>query len=228
MSVIQDTTIKGRMKPGEYAGHSFKNCVFDHCIVTRQAVPGDWTIIRDIDLYSVTNNCCSIETAILQDVTLHELKKLGRFPLFLWGCAFKHVTLSGKISSLKINRYVEAGVSAATQSAWDINVAELYSDTDWALDISQARFTSSVSLEAIPGDKIRRDPETQALVTRSQLQSCDWQSIDYGDSAFNVAIDWFLEHSIFDSVVLAARTGAKNAKSDISVLNALREQGVAT
>lgn len=228
MSVIHNKTIKGRMTPGEYNGHSFKDCVFDHCIVTRKAIPGSWTIIRDIDLYNVTNNCCSVDTAFFQDVTLHELKKLGRFPLFLWGCAFKHVTLSGKISALKINREVGPGVSAEIQSAWDISVAELYSDVDWALDISKARFTSSVSLEAIPGDKIHRDPETQVLVARSQLQNDEWQSIDFGDSAFNIAIDWFLKRSIFESVVLAARTGAKNAKSDISVLNALRERGLAT
>jgi hypothetical protein len=106
---------------------------------------------------------------------------------------------------------------------------EFYANIDgWALDISEAKFSGSVSFEAVPGHRVRRDPETQVLVTRDILNRSDWQKLEYGNSAFDIAIRWFLDESLFDSVVLAARMGAKDAKNDVAVLSMLREHGIAS
>jgi hypothetical protein len=113
------------------------------------------------------------------------------------------------------------------QQAWDAHVVRFYEATDWALDISDAIFAGGISFEAVPGDKIRRSPETQVLVTRKTLRESDWKALDYGTTAFDIALSWFLDGSLFDSVVLAARTGSKHSKADRAVLSTLRDKGIA-
>jgi hypothetical protein len=212
-----------------FCDFSISDCVFDGCYVRRQSDPGNWTVIRDIALRDITQISCAIDTAIIQDVSLHNLKRQGDSPLFLWGCVFRHVTLSGKISGIKINTSVAIGTAASEvdQRAWDAHVVEFYEAVDWALDISEASFAGGISFEAIPGDKIRRNPETQVLVARKTLLESDWKALDYGTSAFDIALSWFLDGSLFDSVVLAARTGSKHSKADRTVLSTLRDKGIA-
>jgi hypothetical protein len=41
----------------------------------------------------------------------------------------------------------------------------MYADIEWALDISEAVF-SDVDLSYVPGDLVRRGPETQFLIRR--------------------------------------------------------------
>lgn len=165
---------------------------------------------------------------MIEDVSLHNLKRQGNSPLFLWSCVFRHVKVSGKISGVKINRWVTVGTGGSElQGAWDACVKKFYEGTDWALDISEAKFAGGISFEAIPGDKIKRDQETQVMVSRDNLVRSDWRSFNYGSTGFDIALSWFLEDSLFESVVLAARMASKSAKSDIEVLDMLRKEGIA-
>lgn len=149
---------------------------------------------------------------------------------FLWGCVFSQVELAGHMSGLKINRRVAAGTIAtpAQQAAWDLAFSAYYSDVDWALDISKAKFAGGVTFEALPGEKIKRNVETQVLVRREKLDAAaDWQKLDFGGSSFDIALSWFLDGSQFDSVVLAARTASKYGAKDVAVLDMLRKKELA-
>ncbi len=229
MQDIRNTHIHGRASGQNFCDFSISDCVFDGCCIPRQLQPGCWTIIRNVVIQDITNVNCSVNTALIDEVALYNLKRHGDSPLFLWGCVFRHVKLSGKISGIKINRPVTVGTDAARvdQEAWDTHVKKFYESADWALDISEAKFGGGISFEAVPGDKIRRNPETQVLVRRNTLLPSHWKTLDYGNSAFNIGLSWFLDGSLFDSVVLAARMASKEFKRDLAVLAMLRNEGIA-
>lgn len=189
---------------------------------------GQWRSIRNVELRDIGQENCSLTATALEDIQLHNLKRLGSDPLFLWCCVFRHVVLSGRVSALKINRTFNIGSNdGRIQKQWDRATLEFYEKTDWALDISAAKFTGAVSFEAIPGELIRRNPETQVLVRRSKLHDVDWQKLDFENTAIDVALSWFLSDSLFDSVVLAAQDNSKWKKREIAVLEMLRRQQIA-
>jgi len=229
MQTIREQTVRGRASGQSFQDLDISGCIFDGCYVPRQSLPGAWTVIRNVVLRDATNINCSINTAMFDEVALHNLKRHGEGPLFLWCCVFRHVTLSGKISGIKFNRAVAVGeiTGEVHQDVWDARVEEFYGSVDWALDITEAKFGGGVSFEAIPGDKVRRNPETQVLVRRERLTQADWRALDFGNSAFDISLSWFLSDSLFDSVVLAARTASRESKGDLVVLDMLRNEGIA-
>lgn len=228
MIKLNGKTLSGRVESAAFDGYDISDSIFDSCYCVRSPRTGSWASIHDVVLENVSQINCDIHTAKIEDIALHNLKRMGSNPLFLWGCVFKHVKLSGKISGIKINRYagIRTVVPQSDQEVWDESVISYYRSVDWALDISAAKFAGGVSFEAIPGDKILRDPSTQVLIRRSSLLASDWRSLDYGTSAFNISLSWFLSDSLFDSVVLAARLGSKDGKRDIEVLDKLRKAGI--
>lgn len=225
---ISGTTIGGRSRNG-WSGLVIDRVAFDSCYVPRTSTPGTFTTIADITLANVSHANCELHTARLERVHVDGLKRIGSDPLFLWGCVFDRVVLAGNVAGLKINRSVGIGapVPPEDQALWDRAVKLQYEAVDWALDISRARFAGGVTFEALPGDKIRRDCETQALVKRDKLRETDWEKLDFGDSGFGIALGWFIERSQFDSVVLAARVASKHGAQDVAVLDTLRKQSVA-
>lgn len=229
MKEFNDKSIGGRIENAQLSGYVFNKTIFDSCICTRSLKPGNWSSLKEMLLIDVSQVNCDIHTTKIEKVSLDNLKRLGSDPLFLWGCVFKNVKLTGKISGIKINRNVglTSLVPSGEQALWDEAIKNYYTTVDWALDISQARFAGGISLEAIPGEKIIRNPETQVLVKRSSLFDKDWRSIDYGKSSFDIALSWFLSDSLFDSVVLVARMGSKDGKNDVEVLTRLRQAGIA-
>ena len=182
--------------------------------------------IRNVILRKTTQRACSVRGAIVEDVRLHELNRLRNIPLFFWSVVFRRVVLSGKVSGIKINNVREPSGSR-NQPLWNNANKEFYQTVDWALDISKAEFQGSISLEAIPGSLIRRDEETQVLVKRSQLEQGNWRSLDFGHSAYNVCIDWFLSDSPYEDVVLVAAKRGKKLKEELQVLAMLRREGIA-
>ncbi len=180
-----------------------------------------------MELCGATQRACFLYGVCIEDCSIHALKKLGRIPLFFWAPVFKHVTLSGRLSGIKINRLLEP-IPKKSQAAWDASCKAYYEDVDWALDIRHAKFQGGISFEALPGSLIRRDPETQVLVSRESLAAVDWKRMVQQHPAVGVAIDWFLEGSLFTDVVLVASKGASYFRDELGVLELLRREGVAT
>src|SRR5258705_2507988 len=229
MAIVDGATIRGRSEERTFSDIEVRNTSFKMCHLPGASSPGDWNKIGDVALTDVSQWNCSIDTTAIEDVSLHNLKRSGSAPLFLWGCVFRHVRLSGRLSGIKINRSVAIGSAASTgaQSEWDRATIDYYKGVDWALDISAAKFAGGVTFEAIPGDLIRRNPEIQVLLTRDRLSKTDWQAVDFDQTAIDLALSWFLQGSLFDSVVVAARDEPKWAKRDVAVLDRLRAKGIA-
>ena len=218
----------GRASGVTYADLALADCEFNGCIIARDGVSPQNRIER-IALEGTAQLNCSVSETLLRDVRLHNLKRLGAAPLFLWGCLFERVTLSGRISAIKINQRVGLPSDPPErQQTHDALATRFYSTSDWALDISAAEFSGGVSFEAIPGDKIRRDPERQILVRRAALAETDWRGLDFDGTAIDIGLSWFEQDSLFDSVVLAERSDRKWVKRDRAVLRRLCDAGIAS
>jgi hypothetical protein len=227
MKQISDTGIGARSTTG-FSDYDCARVLFDSCFVVPSSVPGEFTAFADVTLTDVSQVNCALTTCRLERISVSGMKRMGSDPLFLWGCVFNQVELAGRISGLKINRRVSPWTTPAEQDVWDLAVSAYYKDVDWALDISKAKFAGGVTFEALPGDKIKRNVETQVLVRRETLDAAaDWQKLDFDDSAIDIALSWFLDGSQFDSVVLAARTASKHGAKDVAVLDMLRKRELA-
>jgi len=228
LPTVQRKTITGHVSWPRFEGLSFETCRFDNCFLAAPEEPSHRSLIRSVQLRDITQHACWIEGAAIEDVSLDRLKAGGDMPLYLNGCVFKHVTLSGQISGIKINRNLVGRTDESVRAVWDVANEQYYGTTDWALDISRVRFTSSPTFEAIPGSLIRRDPETQVLLLRSALAVAHWETaVDFGTTSLDIAISWFLTGSLFDDCVLAAARANRKFMEEMAVLEALRRRGLA-
>jgi len=88
---------------------------------------------------------------------------------------------------------------------------------DWALDISEAAFLEC-DLRGIPANLIRRDPETQMIVRRSDFEDGRWKRDIPASSSWVVSIETMLEFKYADRMLVAAkRSGAFELLRDDSI-----------
>src|SRR5215471_4401348 len=134
MNEFQAERFFGRTKTTEYSNLVFSKCDFVGCYLPGSRIPSNPNIIRNICATDSSQMNCNISTAIIDNVTIHNLNRTGDAPLFLWGCVFRHVTLSGNISAVKINSLIGVGRElAALQPAWDKFARAWYANVDWAM-----------------------------------------------------------------------------------------------
>lgn len=212
-------------EPRDIFSVSVQDSEFNNCVIRSKV--SDWNRLSEIRLTDVSHMNCALSGCVFEDVSLHNLKKTGSAPLFIWASVFKHTRLTGRISGLKINRSDLSLLDEATRDKRELATKKHYESVDWALDISDAKFPNGVTFEAIPGDKIVRDPSTQILVKRASLVGRDWRSLDFDRSAIDIAISWFEDGSMFDSVVIVSRSDSKYRAMDQKILEMLRREGIA-
>lgn len=167
----------------------------------------------------------SLATTHFIDVRVEGLRRAGRSPLFLWCPVFERVSLSGLLHGVKINPECSGLTRQLCQNvvaAWRSALQVAYERIDWALDIREARFSSAPTLEALPGDKVRFDPDRHALVRRAALDGVDVTKLPR-----RIALDWFLRRSPFDEVVLVTSDDPKRRQKDRDDLARLRDLGIA-
>jgi len=112
------------------------------------------------------------------------------------------------------------------QAAFDRANAEYYAGCDWALDISRAEF-KEMDIRGIPAKLIRRDPETQVVVTRAKALEGKWRTLDLSDTWWATAIEFLLDHKKENDIVLVAPKGHSQFEQFLAGLKLLREAGVA-
>ena len=212
--------------PFSFSGAVIEKSVFNQCIVRSQ--PHAWNNFSDINLQNVSHWNCTVSGCAFDRVILNGLKKVGSAPLFVWSSVFQHSILSGNISGLKFNRSdLNPQISASEREWRDQAILAFYSEVDWAIDISKAKFPNGVTLESFPGDKIVRDTETQVLISRESLNVRDWRTLDFNRTAIDIALSWFETNSLFDSVVIVPRSNSKYRDADMRVIDMLRREGIA-
>jgi hypothetical protein len=203
---------------------TFIDCNFRSCQLSMTLNPSLRTMVRRCSLVNCEAQGCGVETALFEDVLVENLKITSL--LQVWGAAFRRVTFRGKIGPLMISHLISPmQATAEYQQLFDDANSVYYSQTDWAADISQAVFTD-VDLSGIPGRLVRRDPETQVLVHRTNVIDRNLADIDLRGTHWAVNISRFLESGLPD-VVLAAPKASRHFKVLLHGLQELRKHKIA-
>lgn len=190
---------------------------FVGCVFGQQDDPEFGFVVRDVTATKCRADNCSVEGVRFEDVTVDGLatKHQG-----LGGCLFKHVTLKGKIGPI-LTTPVNRGVPEETRSAMNAAMVAYYKDVDWALDISAAEL-GDADFYMVPGDLVRRDPETQFLLRRDVITPAK-DRLPLGPS---IAASRF-ESTPFDSIVAAVGRRSKNFARDLEEFEQVRKAGLA-
>jgi hypothetical protein len=213
--------------PLDISNRTFDRTLFDNCSIAQPSHPSQRSIIRAVNLTRCAHRCCLIAGAAIEDCRIDGLTRQGDIPLFLSGVVFRHVVLAGRIGFFKLNLAPSLRSAPSETALWKEANQRYYESTDWALDISSAEFTFAPDLHFIPGSLIRRDPGSQALVSRANLSGADLATLPWGHSSLRVAVDWFLQNGPYEDVVLAAGKKSRGYSDDVAAIKMLRERGLA-
>jgi hypothetical protein len=210
----------------------FENCAFARCAISLTDQFGRMSTVRNVEALDCLIDNCQTGPTIFSKVSITNLKTSDLF--IIWCPCFDQVTLSGEIGKMKVNAAADTstwGAKNPKQKPFDEFRDQFYADVEWALDISKARF-KEFDLRGVPGHLIRRDPESQVLVTRKralEIARVGWEKqLDQNNKLWPFMINLFLSDGDEDMVLLAP-LGAVKAKRDplLKGLEELRRIGLA-
>lgn len=201
----------------------FLECVFDRCLISVTADPRRRSRARNLRFVNCSAKAVTIYSLEAERVVVDGLRTESLLQVV--GAVFKHCILKGKIGSILIcGPRGDIGSIQERQLLEQCN-AKFYSDVDWALDISGGEF-AEIDLRGVPGHLIKRDPSTQALVSRQRALEGKWRELDLSGTHWPIALEKLAESGRTSEVFVAGR-GARNFKKLLDGLNRLRDAGVA-
>ena len=208
-----------------YEDLHFKKCTFISSSVSITEDPANRTTVRNVTLERCRVQGSALECAVVEDVLVDGLQTSDLH--HAWGALFRHVTLRGKIGRLLVTPLVGPHhLGTPLQAAFDEQREAYYREVDWALDISEAEAVE-LQLEGIPARLVRRDPETQAVVTRKAALSGEWRQLGrVQETALGLMIQDMLKRG-YDDTVLVAERRARDFKQVLEGIEQLRAAGVA-
>jgi hypothetical protein len=181
----------------------FRNCQFINCAVSMASAPETRTTLQGIRLVGCTQRACFLDAAIVEDSVVEGLRTHDL--LQTWGTVFKHVVLRGRMGRIMFSQEISTGTAPlSTQRAFDDANATYYSTVDWALDITDAE-VEELDIRGVPARLIRRDPESQVIVTRERAIRGRWREIDETQSYWPTAIRLFLDRGDPELVLVAPK-----------------------
>lgn len=227
---FNDDSFDDRDSGALFCNIEFRNCYFQSCTLSITHDPALRSTVRNVRLTNCSQRGCSLNAAIVEDVVVDGFKTNGQ--LFqTWGAVFNRVVLRGKIDRLMLSNdvlprgdvnppYQYENVDAFRQAN-----ADYYRHVDWALDISQGEF-KELCVRDLPAHLIRRDPETQVLVTRQKVLQGGWKELEFRENLWPVSLDLFLQREEPSMILIAPKRHAK-FRDYLADLRLLQEAGVA-
>lgn len=207
----------------------FRRCEFANCSVSLTYDPRLRSTVRNVRMVRCSASWSDPGAAIVEDVLIDGLAT-DRL-LQTWGAVFKHVTLAGKIGRVMVSSIL-CPIKDATpsrQRAFAEANAAYYADVDWALDISRAEF-HECTIRGIPARLIRRDPETQVVVTRASAVQGRWRNLDLSGTHWATSLDLLLTDNTRQNdadVVLVVPKRSSHFRRLLEGIELLRKSGVA-
>ena len=156
-----------------FSGVTLRDCEFHSCDLAQWVDPAYPIRVSDVRVVGCNFFGNSVVGVQFEDVVVDGCVT-GDDGLTLRGCLFRHVTLRGKVGDWIVND-LHRDLSESEHAAFLTAATKFYSGVDWVLDISDAAFESAAFF-SLPGDLIRRDPETQFLVRKERLVGVDMSS----------------------------------------------------
>jgi hypothetical protein len=202
----------------------FRKCRFVSCAISITVNPSLRSTVRNVSLIDCEHVSGNLWPAVVEDILVDGLKTNTLFQS--WGAVFKHVTLKGKIGRVMFSPAVFPGkATKEQQQAFDDANAAYYKTVDWALDIRDAE-VGEMDIRRIPAKLIRRDPETQVVITRAKAARGEWRRLDLSKTYWPTAIQEFLRDGDHDLVLVAPKR-SKKFRDLLDGLKILRDAGVA-
>jgi hypothetical protein len=209
-----------------------RRCTFRQC-----QAPAQTTLDQRPTLRHITMTRCHVEASDLGPIVAEDcLVDTIWFHRGIWGpqrlggCAFKHVVLRGSIhGALEIDYSPDwIGIGRyALDDAFVMSNADYYEKVDWALDISEARFTNCwLKFADIPARLVRRDPATQIVVRRERALGRDWMETQLPEGAWRFSISDFLKTELPDLILVACPKG-DHYQRELDTIKWLRDEGIA-
>jgi hypothetical protein len=225
-TAFSGATFEG-LRDGDASIHSdlvLTKCRFWGCGMSRSKSPELRTVVRRVHATRCETHRVVVGPAVFDEVVVDGLRT--RDLLQLWGCVFRHVTLTGRVGRIMVSpSYAPLTATQAQQRALMEANQRFYADVDWALDISQVD-ADELELYGVPARLVRRDPETQVVVLRSKAQAGTWRSLDLDGTWWGVSLERLANGPVED-VVLAAPRRHRRFKQLVAGLQLLRASGVA-
>jgi hypothetical protein len=181
--------------------------------------------IRNVRFIDCEEHSCSISDAVIEDLTVDSLKVND--VLLVADCAFKHVTLRGRLGTVKLT----VGFSALFKKRPRLQVAldeanvAYYANVDWALDISAAEF-EDFDVDGVPLSLIRRDQETQVILPAAVTLAGEWRRVPEFAKVWGPRVDASLKVGLAPEMLLVAAKRHRDFKADLGGINALRRSGL--
>jgi hypothetical protein len=204
-----------------------ENCSFEHCGLSLTKRVKNRSVVRNARLKSCRVGGCDIGPAVIENVIVDGFETAELF--IVWGALFKEVVIRGKCGKLKINHWIHhTERSEAIQGPFDVARRGFYESVDWALDIREARF-KEFEVRGIPARLIRRDPESQLVVTRERASQYGWRErLSKSNQLWPFMIDLFLSDGDEDIILVAPLSAPKKKREKLlQELGELRDAGVA-
>lgn len=206
----------------------FVNCSFLSCSFSITKNPMLRSRGRNIRFTKCTVQGSSLQAGILDDVVVDGLTTKGLFQS--WGTVLRHVKLTGRIGRVMFSPTVAIHLlgkpeHAPVQQAFDRANREFYQTVDWAIDVSSGEF-DELELQGIPARLVRRDPETQVIVSREKILQGAWRELDLSGTHWATSLDFLMRREDPDVVLVAGKKN-KKFKRLLEGLEALRSAGIA-
>lgn len=209
-------------------GHVFSDLVFQKCRFRSSSIsitkdPKFRSTIRNVKLIQCEEVGCALDTALVEDVLVDGFKTSDVFQT--WGAVFKHVKFRGKVGDIMTSPAVATGMATPqVQRAFDAANETYYRGVDWALDIQEAEFVDA-NFRGVPARLVRRDPETQVVVTRERVLKGEWRDLDLSKTYWKTALETFLKDGRPDEVFVAPKLD-RSFKHLLDGLKMLQDAGV--
>lgn len=194
----------------------------NNCSIHPPADPGDRAILRHISLTRIEHYANRAWGAFFDDITVTDIRSPGIIRTFMWGCAYRHVTLRGWIGGLMFRWQLHFRDDRRMEKRYQKANAKLYESMDWAIDVSEAKFTALESLLGIPPHLVRRDPAAQFLLTRA---SAEVILRDKPRSIWSVVAERLIE-SPMPGVITIVGSGSQRHKADLALARDLAAEGL--
>jgi hypothetical protein len=137
-----------------------------------------------------------IGPALFRDITIENLKS---DVIIVYSALFDHVTFKGPCGNWMIHGSFLPSPPYRLPPAYRDLWKQFYAHVDWAIDIHQAEFDDfDFRTGAVPARLVRRDPETQVVVTRERVMQGTWQKLDL-DGYTKVTLDLLIKEQALDT-----------------------------
>lgn len=201
----------------EYSDVQMESCVIESCILAQFGDPQFGLIVRDSSVRDCRIMNCSVQQVRFIDSIIDGLATTQ--PFLLYGCVFDCVSIRGSVGPIMA---VGPHDDLPKKEEFIVSIVSQYDHVSLALDISEAIFEDA-DFYYVPGDLVRRDEETQALLRRDIFQSVDPADLP---AYAKIWVSRF-EVSPFDSIVAIAPKKSPKFHAYMQDLRWLRSVGLA-